>query len=127
MSDGVARTGSDAVHTAGGLPPTPQRTIGGWIWFALMLGGWSVFLFLACGAEDTLSKMWRDLQALPLALELLTWLLLFPLVLATAVWESSWETGVRIALVLLFVLAWSAAFFPRKQARRASGPRDATT
>jgi len=92
-----------------------RRPLSGWVWFALMVGGWGVFLVLVLFAEPTLSDLWEGLSDLPLVIEGLVWLLLFPLVLATGVWESSWETWLRVLLVVCFAVGWSFAFFPRKK------------
>lgn len=91
-----------------------RRTLGGWIWFALMVGGWVLFFALVLFSEATLSELWRELRSWPIVVEGLVWLLLFPLVLATAVWESSWDGWVRVLLVCCFAGAWSAMFFPRR-------------
>jgi hypothetical protein len=94
-----------------------RRTLGGWIWFAAMVGGWVFFFALVLFYESTLSDLWNELRSWPLIVEGLVWLLLFPLVLATAVWESSWDTWLRVLLVCCFAVAWSAMFFPRRKAR----------
>jgi hypothetical protein len=95
--------------------PSTRRPLSGWIWFALMIGGWSALFALVIFAEAALSDLWEGLRDLPLLAEGLVWLLIFPLVLATAVWESSWQTGLRILLVVCFALGWSLAFFPRRK------------
>jgi hypothetical protein len=92
-----------------------HRPLSGWIWFALMIGGWSAFFALVIFAESALSDLWEGLRNLPLLAEGLVWLLFFPLVLATAVWESSWQTWLRVLLVACFALGWSLAFFPRRK------------
>jgi hypothetical protein len=56
-----------------------------------------------------------DLRDLPLVVEALVWLALFPFVLDTAVWERPWETWLRLLLVFSFALLWSTLFFPRKR------------
>jgi hypothetical protein len=78
-----------------------------------MVGGWGVFFALLVLAEGTLSALWDSLRELPLLVEGLIWVLLFPLVLATGVWESSWQTWPRLLLVVCFAVGWSLAFFPR--------------
>ena len=93
-----------------------RRTLGGWIWFAAMIGGWALFFGLVLFSEATLSDLWEELGSWPLVVEGLVWLLLFPLVLATAVWESSWDDWLRLLLVCCFALAWSAMFVPRRTA-----------
>jgi hypothetical protein len=97
-------------------PSAPaRRPRSAWIWFALMIGGWSAFFALVLFSESTLSNLWAGVRDLPLLAEGLVWLLLFPLTLATAVWESSWETWLRLLLVACFTVGWSLAFFPRRK------------
>ena len=96
-------------------PRVSRRTVGGYVWFALMIGGWSAFFALLLSSESTLGDVWRDLRDLPLVVEVLVWLALFPFVLATAVWESSWETWLQLLLVCSFALLWSTLFFPRRR------------
>jgi hypothetical protein len=93
-----------------------RRPLSEWVWFALMVGGWAVFFALVLFAESTLSDLWDRLRDLPLIVEGLIWFLLFPLVLATGVWESSWQTWLRVLLVACFAVGWSIAFFPANQA-----------
>jgi hypothetical protein len=92
-----------------------RRTVGGYVWFALMVGGWAAFFALLVFSQSTVSELWRELRDLPVVVEGLVWLLLFPFVLATAVWEAAWETWLRLLLVCTFALVWSALFFPRKR------------
>lgn len=92
----------------------PRRTVGGYVWFVLMMGGWTAFFSLLLFSQAMLEDIWREVRDLPFVVEALVWLALFPLVLATAVWESSWETSLRLALVCAFALVWSTMFFPRK-------------
>jgi hypothetical protein len=95
-----------------------RRTIGSYVWFALMAGGWAVFLGLLLFSEPTLQELWERLRQLPLLGEGVVWILLFPLVLALAVWNSDREGWLRLLLVAGFALAWSAAFFPRPTATK---------
>jgi hypothetical protein len=97
--------------------PSSTRPASGWIWFAVMIGSWGIFFALALFRQTTLSNMWQTLQELPLVAEGMVWLLFFPLVLATAVWESSWPVWLRFLLVGCFAVAWSLAFFPRVKTR----------
>ena len=90
-------------------------TAGAWIWFALMAGGWAAFWTLAVLADARLAELWHDLRDLPLVVEAVVWLALFPLVLATAVWESAWDAWLRLCLVLAFTVLWSGLFLPRRQ------------
>jgi hypothetical protein len=92
-----------------------RRPFSGWIWFALMVGGWSTFFALVLFADSTLVDLWSGLRDLPLVVEGVVWFLGFPLVLATAVWESSWQTWLRVLLVACFAVGWTFAFFPRSK------------
>ena len=95
-----------------------RRTIGGYVWFALVLGGWILFFALLAFSEPTLGELWRDVRDLSLLVEGVVWLLLFPFILALGVWDSSWETWLRLLLVGCFAIGWSLAFWPRRRALR---------
>ena len=95
-----------------------RRAVGGYVWFALMVGGWVTFFALLAFSEPTLGELWRDVRDLPLGVEGVVWLLFFPFVLALGVWDSSWETWLRLLLVGCFALGWSFAFWPRKRTIR---------
>jgi hypothetical protein len=92
-----------------------RRPLSAWIWFGLMTGGWATFFALLLFSETRLADLWSGLRDLPLLIEGLVWFLLFPFVLATAVWESSWGAWLRVALVICFVVGWTLAFLPRKK------------
>jgi hypothetical protein len=94
-----------------------RRRVGGYVWFALMVGGWAVLLTLIAFSDSTLAGLYADLRALPLLVELFVWFLTFPFALALTVWESAWEPATRIALVVCISIAWSALFFPRPDGR----------
>ena len=78
-------------------------------WFVWMAGMWVVFFVL-------LNSTW--IGDLPLLLEILVWVVLFPWVLATAVWTSDWSEGVRLTLVILFAAVWTIVSIPRPKTAR---------
>jgi hypothetical protein len=84
---------------------------------------WIVFSVLLGFSEPTLGEPWRDVRDLPLVVEGLVWLGLFPFVLAPGVWDSSWETWLRLLLVGSFAVGWSLAFWPRRAAQTQSSSR----
>jgi hypothetical protein len=43
-----------------------RRTLGGWMWFAAMIGGWALFFGLLLFSEATLSDLWHELRGWPL-------------------------------------------------------------
>ena len=90
----------------------PRRPAFGWAWFAAMVAGWIGFFALAALSEETLGALWRWGRDLPLVVEGLVWLLLFPFVLAAGIWESDWQAGVRLALVACCAALWTLVFFP---------------
>ena len=51
---------------------------------------------------------------MPLVLALDLWLLTFPWLLGTAVWQSSWAAWLRIVLVASFAIAWTLISIPRE-------------
>lgn len=94
---------------------TRAHTTGDNIWFALMVGGWATFFALLTLSEPTVGDLWQAVRELPLVVEGLVWLLFFPFILALGVWESSWETWLRVLLVGCFAVGWSVVFWPRRR------------
>jgi hypothetical protein len=95
--------------------PDVRRPIGGLAWFAAMVSGWLTFYALLLFSEQALSDLWQWIRALPLLIEGLVWLLAFAFVLALGIWDSTWETGLRLLLVSGCAMGWSLAFWPRKE------------
>lgn len=97
--------------------PRPSR-LGGFLWFGLMVGGWMCFLALMLFSEPTLGGLRDAVRDLPLLVEGLVWLALFPFALALTVWDSSWETWLRGLHVASFAVGWSLAFYPWRRRMR---------
>jgi hypothetical protein len=100
----------------------PRRRLRDVAWFAFIAGGWVVFFAVLLAGR--LDDLWRWVRDLPLVVELVLWLLAFPWLLATAVWESSWATWLRVLLVALFTLGWTAVSLPRKRPAARSRPAE---
>lgn len=100
--------------------PSSVRGRGGWwarsatIGFLAMVSGWSAFAALMVFSEPNLGELWRGVRDLPLLVEGLVWLALFPFVFALGIWDSSWEGWLRLVLVGCCAIGWSLAFLPRK-------------
>ena len=114
-ADGAAPTTCDArpVSTAT-RPATPlrrTRPLGAVVWFAWMVAMWLGFLALLLA--DRLDGLWRSVRGLPLLVEGLAWLALFPWLLGTAVWTSSWADWLRVVLVAAFAAGWTLVSIPR--------------
>ena len=92
------------------LRPESSR-LGGLIWFVLMIGMWTAF-FAALFA-DRLDAVQERVRDLPLVAELGLWLVAFPWLLGTAVWESSWAPVLRTLLVAAFAIGWTLISIPR--------------
>jgi len=76
-----------------------------------MVGMWAIFFVALLG--DRLDDVWTWAGNLPLLLELGLWLLPFPWLLGTAVWESSWAPWLRVGLVAVFAIGWTLISIPR--------------
>jgi ABC-type amino acid transport system permease subunit len=88
-----------------------RRTLGAMIWFVWMVTMWAgFFALLLTGRID---GVWSWVRELPLLVELLVWVALFPWLLGAAAWTSSWPGWLRLLLVLGFALGWSLASVPR--------------
>jgi hypothetical protein len=97
-------------------PSRSKRTLGGWLWFAAMVGGWLAMFALIALSEPTLDALHDAVQELPLVIELLAWLALFPFLLALTIWTSPWDDSLRLLLVACCALGWTLAFFPWRAA-----------
>jgi hypothetical protein len=99
--------------------PAPRRELkrshSGLAWFGAMVGGWLAFFALLLVSEQALGDLWHGIRDLPLLVEGLVWLLAFPFVLALGIWDSAWETALRLLLVSGCAIGWSLVFWPRKE------------
>jgi hypothetical protein len=96
-----------------------RRPLGATIWFVWMVAMWAgIFVLLA---TEHLEGVWSFVRDLPLLAELALWVALFPWLLGTAVWTSSWAAWLRLLLVLSFAFGWSLASIPRRQPRNEGG------
>jgi hypothetical protein len=89
----------------------PSSRVGGAAWLVLMVAMWITFFVALLG--DRLGDVWQWVRDLPLILEFGVWLLTFPWLLGTAVWESSWAPWLRVCLVASFAIGWTLISIPR--------------
>ena len=106
------RTARPAATLAERLRPESSR-VGGLIWLVFMVGMW--IAFFATLAADQLHAVQVWMRDLPLLAELGLWLLAFPWLLGTAVWESSWAPWLRTLLVAAFAIGWTLISLPRSR------------
>lgn len=79
--------------------------------FALL---WAVFGYAVVTRPDDLDKAWQTLRALPLAIQVVVWVLFLPVMAGLWIWESTWPLILRIVLVsglgawnlLIFLPKW---------------------
>jgi hypothetical protein len=96
-----------------------RRALGATIWFVWMVAMWAGFFVLVLA--DRIEGAWSWVRDLPLLVEFLLWVALFPWLLGAAVWTSSWAGWLRLLLVLVFALGWSLASIPRPKQEREGG------
>jgi hypothetical protein len=96
-----------------------RRTPGATIWFVWMVAMWAGFFMLLLA--DRIGDVWSWVRDAPLVVELVLWVALFPWLLATAVWTSSWAGWLRLLLVLVFAVGWSLASIPRRKHEQNGG------
>jgi hypothetical protein len=109
----------DVIH----LGAPTGRTRGGWVWFAFMTGGWTALFALLLLSEPTVGGLRDTLRDLPLLFEGLVWLVSFPFALAITIWDSSWDTWLRVLAVCSFAVGWSVMFYPWPRRRSDTGLR----
>lgn len=91
----------------------PRRSVGSVVWFAWMVALWIAFFALLLA--DRLWDVWDWIVDLPLVAEVVVWIVFFPWVLGTFVWTRDWADGLRLMLVVLFAVGWTAVSIPRKK------------
>ncbi len=96
-----------------------RRPLGATVWFVWMVAMWAGFFVLVLA--DRVEGAWSWVRDLPLLAELAFWVALFPWLLGTAVWTSSWSGWLRLLLVLAFAFGWSLASIPRAKQEREGG------
>jgi hypothetical protein len=75
--------------------------------FALI---WLAFGIAIVRSQGAIDQTWKRLRALPLAVQVIAWLLLLPVMLGLAIWEARWPVAVRAVLVLALA-AWNLVIF----------------
>ena len=83
----------------------PMANLIGWMASTGVLAVIFAVLWVALGAgivlsQGTVDEAWRWIGSLPLALQLVAWLLFLPVMAGMWIWESAWPLVVRAILVL---------------------------
>lgn len=79
---------------------------------------WLIFFGLLIFSPGTLDDIWNWVQDLATVWQVLVWLLTLPYMVALAIWESDWQTWLRILLVVLIALFWTGLTNSPKPAKR---------
>ncbi|HEY8446189.1 MAG TPA: hypothetical protein VIL01_03710 [Thermomicrobiales bacterium] len=77
--------------------PTPMLGI-----FLLLWLAFAAALIFDRGALDSI---WQWIRDLPLAAEVIVWVVLLPLVAGLWIWESDWSLGLRLSLIIIVAIA----------------------
>jgi hypothetical protein len=92
-----------------------------------MITGWTLFAIALLVWQNTLDQTWATDRDLPLAFELVVWLLGFPFLLGLAIWAAGWDDTLRGTLLAVVVVGYTLMFVPRAPVMsfpRAAGKRD---
>jgi hypothetical protein len=98
-------------HTEG----TAMETVLTIISFPLLVVLWLAFGVAAVRNPTSPDNLWRLFRRLPLLIQLLAWLLLFPLILALWIWQASWPFVLRLPLVAGLAVVTIYLFLPGRQ------------
>jgi hypothetical protein len=71
---------------------------------------WITFIALMAFSSGTLDSIWEWLRSLPLAAEIVMWIIALPWALGLLIWESSWDEWARVLVVVLLALFWTGLF-----------------
>jgi hypothetical protein len=79
-------------------------------WSGIMVPAWITFIVLLAWYPETLDTIWSWLRGLPLAAEIVMWIVMLPWALGLLVWESSLVTWASVLLIVLMALFWTSVF-----------------
>jgi hypothetical protein len=85
-----------------------------------MASGWLAFAAALVVSPTALNDTWSSIRDLPLVLEGLLWLAAFPYLVGLAIWQASWDEGVRLIAIAMLALSYTLLFVPPDWKRRAA-------
>jgi hypothetical protein len=81
--------------------------------FALFAILWIAFGAALIWSQGSLDAAWQWIQALPILIQVVVWLLFLPVVAGLWIWETTWPLLARIVLIV-GIAGWNLLiFFPR--------------
>jgi hypothetical protein len=85
----------------------------GQAWLVIMVSAWAIFFALLVAAPEALDEIWVWVRDLPLAAEIVVWIILLPWLVGLAVWQSDWSPLARGLVLALVAGGWILASLPR--------------
>jgi hypothetical protein len=86
--------------------------------FGVFLILWLAFAAALIFNQGALDAVWTWLNALPLVIRVIAWVLFLPIALGLWVWTSEWVLWLRITLVIIIAVANLATLSPKPQEDR---------
>lgn len=108
----------DALVLPGGL--RVAHNVWSILFFLTFAGLWLVFGALLIVNQSGLDAVWNRLLDLPLVLQIVAWILFLPVTVGLWIWESDLSLWLRLPILIVVAIGWTAVMFPR--ARSTQGP-----
>lgn len=90
--------------------------------FLVFVGLWLVFGALLIFNQGALDTVWKHLLDLPLVLQVIAWILFLPITVGLWIWESDLTLWLRLPLLVVVAVGWTALMFPRAGSARETVP-----
>ena len=81
-------------------------------WLIIMVTGWAILGVMLMTSPGTVDRFWEWSRDLPLVLQVVVWIVLLPWMVAIAIWESDWATGLRVSAISVAAIAWILGSWP---------------
>ncbi len=90
-----------------------METIINWSAFAILTALWLAFGAALIIKQELVGRTWRSFRSLPIVSQIFVTLLVLPVVVGLAIWQTRWPIWLRLGLVV--ALAWVTVytFFPQ--------------
>jgi hypothetical protein len=75
-----------------------------------MVALWITFFVLMGFYPETLDSIWNWLRGLPIAAEIVMWIVMLPWAIGLAIWESSLATWLSVLVIAVLALIWTSVF-----------------
>ena len=97
----------------------PPRWLAVGLW-SLFTAIWVALAIVLIVSPDAVEELWNWIGEQSTALQIGIWVAFLPVMVAIAVWETSWPLWIRLAVLALCVFWTSYGFSPRRIARDVS-------